>query len=87
MAGRNRIQELFHRTDIRGVTQFHMSLPPDVLHTETKGIVEYAVAWSLAIVNRISVWDCDHKWSTSMKLLDDRVRQFEWHQTLNIVRM
>ena len=84
---RNRIQELFRRTDIRGVTQFHMCLPPDVLHTETKGIVEYAVAWTLAIANRIQIWDNDTKWIHSMKHLDDRVSKFEWHQTLNIVRM
>ena len=78
--GFNVVILLFLKYEEKSLLKFYRSLSIDFLHTLWKGLVEYAVAWSLQLVHYFSNFSViltgSYKYRNGMALLDQRFA--EW---------
>jgi hypothetical protein len=81
-SGFNPLIGLFQWQNERNINSFYKSLVPDYLHTVYKGVIEYAVEWSIGCL--FAVAELDIVYNNNMTLINDRISRFPIIHSLDI---
>ena len=83
--GFNPLISLFSWQNKRGINSFFEAVVPDYLHTVIKGIIEYAVTWSINCIHAFEYLD-EVSFRDSMLTIDQRIKYFPVVQSMEFSR-
>jgi len=81
-AGANVTYNLTAMLERLGIASYHILFPPDKLHTVYQGLLKCVISWTLIIVESFDLV----MGTSGMTKLDERIKSFNLHQTLNPTR-
>ena len=81
-AGANVTYNLTACLERHGIASYHILFPPDKLHTVYQGLLKCVISWTLLIVESFDLV----MGTSGMSKLDERIKSFNLHQTLNPTR-